>query len=187
MINQILKSTNFYSYFKGSAEDLTKRWSEPHRYFHTLKHLQKIINQIDNDREKLSKLEYDILRIATIYHDIVYLPREDSENIRESIEKFEKDFPGLPFIIKDKIKDIIDSTNYHNFEHEDKLIRIFNSYDMAGILKGDLRTLIEDGDNVAKEYHLDPEAYKKNRIKFLENYKKYNPNIQKYIDYLRDL
>jgi hypothetical protein len=125
------------------------------------------------------------LIISAIYHDIVNLPREDSLNIKESIEKFERDFPELPFLYKDKIKDIIDSTNHHNFEHEDKLTRMFNSYDMSGILKGTLEELIEDGDNVSKEYHLDTEVFKTKRIEFLEDYKKYNPNIQKVIDYLK--
>lgn len=187
MIKKVLKSTNFYRYFEGSIEDLIKRWSETHRYFHTLVHLERILKQIDNDRYKLSKQEYDILRISAIYHDIVYLPREDKYNISESIEKFDQDFPNLPFIIKDKIKDIIHSTNYHNFEHEDKLIGMFNSYDMNGILKGDLETLIEDGDNVAREYNLDKDVYKEKRIEFLEKYKQYNPNIQKCIDYLMNL
>jgi predicted metal-dependent HD superfamily phosphohydrolase len=187
MIKQVLESTNFYGYFKGSIEDLTKRWNESHRHFHTLIHLKKILDQIDSDRDKLTHLEYDILRIAAIYHDIIYLPREDKYNVSESIEKFETDFPRLPFIYKDKIKSIIDSTNYHPFEDEDKLIRMFNSYDMAGILKGNLKTLIEDGDNVSKEYHLEPEVYKKARIEFLEKYKEYNPNIQKCIDYLKSL
>lgn len=192
-IQEVLESTNFYRFFKGSIEDLNKRWTESHRYYHTLKHLYKIIDQIDRDRNTLlpsgllSKLESDILKITAIYHDVVYLPREDKYNISESIEKFEQDFPELPFLYKDKIKDIIDSTNYHNFEDSDKLIRMFNSYDMVGILKGTLEELIEDGDNVSKEYHLDPEVYKEKRIEFLEDYKKYNPNIQKCIDYLKGL
>ena len=190
-IQEILESTNFYRSFKGSIEDLNKRWTESHRYYHTLKHLYKIIDQIDRDRNTLlpsgllSKLESDILKISAIYHDVVYLPREDKYNISESIEKFEEDFPELPFLYKDKIKDIIDSTNYHNFEDNDKLIRMFNSYDMDGILNGSLETLIEDGDNVSKEYHLDPEIYKMKRIEFLKDYIKYNPNIQKCIDYLK--
>jgi predicted metal-dependent HD superfamily phosphohydrolase len=151
-----------------------------------MKHLKKIVEQMNRDRDKLTKLEYDILIISAIYHDIVYLPREDKFNISESIEKFEQDFSELPFLYKDKIKDIIDSTNYHNFEHEDKLIRMFNYYDMNGILNGTFEELIEDGNNVAKEYHLEPEVFKKNRIQFLEKYKKYNPNIQKVIDYLKE-
>lgn len=64
---------------------------------------------------------------------------------------------------------------------------MFNSYDMNGILKGDLETLIEDGDNVAREYNLDKDVYKEKRIEFLEKYKQYNPNIQKCIDYLMNL
>jgi len=185
MIKKILKSTSFYDNFTGFANDLTKRWAETHRHFHTLTHLNKILEQIENDKDKFSKEEYDILKIVAIYHDIVYLPREDKYNIKESIDKFESDFYDLPENVSLTIKKIIHSTNYHNFEHEDKLIRMFNSYDMNGILNGDLKTLIEDGDNVAKEFNLDIDFYKENRIQFLEKYKKYNPNIQKCIDYLR--
>lgn len=184
-IQEILESTNFYQFFEGSIENLVKRWTEPHRHYHTLKHLYKIIDQIEID--KLSKLEYDILRIAAIYHDIVYLPREDRLNIKDSIKKFEEDFPNLIFLYKEIIVNIIYSTNFHNFEDDDKLIRMFNSYDMSGILKGSLEELIEDGDNVAKEYNMNINLYNSNRIKFLEKYKKYNPNIQKCIDYLKNL
>ena len=184
MIKQVLKSISFKNSFNGSIKDLTDRWSEPHRYFHTLTHLERILKLIENDRDKLSKIEYDILRVAAIYHDIVYLPREDKYNISESIEKFEEDFYELDSVYKDKISDIIDSTNFHNFNHKDKLIRLFNLYDMNGILNGDLKTLIEDGDNVAKEFNLDIDFYKQKRIEFLERYKEYNPNIQLCIDFL---
>ena len=73
MIKEILESTNFYRFFKGSIEDLETRWSEPHRHYHTLKHLKKLIDQIDKDRNiflpsgLLSKLESDILKIAAVY------------------------------------------------------------------------------------------------------------------------
>ena len=185
MIKQVLESISFKNYFNGCADDLTKCWSESHRHFHTLTHLERILKLIENDRDKLSDIEYDILRVAAIYHDIVWLPREDKYNVSESIEKFEEDFYDLDFVYKDKICDIIDSTELHNFSHEDKLIRLFNSYDMDGILNGDLQTLIEDGDNVAKEFNLDIDFFKEKRIEFLEKYKKYNTNIQLCIDYLR--
>ncbi len=184
MIKQVLESISFKEYFNGCVDDLIKCWSEPHRHFHTLTHLERILKLIENDRDKLSDIEYDILRVSAIYHDIVYLPREDKYNITESIDKFEDDFYDLDFVYKDKIGDIIDSTNFHNFNHTDKLIRMFNSYDMNGIVNGDLQTLIEDGDNVAKEFNLDPDFYKEKRIEFLEKYKEYNPNIQLCIDYL---
>lgn len=188
MIKQILETSTFFKYFEGSIEDLEKRWSEPHRYYHTLDHLKKIVDQIDRDKNDLiSSLESDILKIAAIYHDIVYLPREDKYNIADSIEKFQQDFPLLPSGIKNIIRDIIDSTNYHDFNDSDKMLRMFNSYDMNGILNGTLEELIKDGDNVAKEYHLEKEVYKVKRIEFLENYKQYNPNIEKCIEYLRGL
>jgi len=185
MIKQVLESIIFKESFNGNTDELIKCWSEPHRYFHTLTHLERILNLIENDKNILTELEYDILRVTAIYHDIVYLPREDKFNISESIEKFQTDFYELDFVYKDKISDIIDSTNFHNFNHEDKLIRLFNSYDMNGILTGDLKTLIEDGDNVAKEFNLDIDTYREKRIQFLKKYKKYNPNIQLCIDYLK--
>ena len=187
MIKQALESTSFYNCFNGTIEDLCDRWSEPHRYFHNLNHLERILKLIENDKNISirSDIEYDILIITAIYHDIVYLPREDKYNISESIDKFEKDFLNLDLEYKEKIKNIIDSTNFHNFNHEDKLIRLFNSYDMDGFLNGDLKTLIDDGDNVAKEFNLDIDFYKQKRIEFLEQYKKYNNNIQLCIDYLK--
>jgi predicted metal-dependent HD superfamily phosphohydrolase len=178
MINKVLESISFKNSFNGNVNELIKCWTEPHRYFHTLTHLGRILKLIENDRDKLSDIEYDILRVAAIYHDIIWLPREDKYNVAESIEKFKDDFYDLDFVYKDKISDIIDSTNFHNFNHEDKLIRMFNSYDMNGVLNGDLQTLIEDGDNVAKEFNLDINIYKQKRIEFLKKYKKYNPNIQ---------
>lgn len=189
MIKHILESISFKSSFSGDVDELVKCWSEPHRYFHTLNHLERILKLIEQDRHIMirSDIEYDVLRVAAIYHDIVYLPREDKINIAESIEKFEKDFYDLDFVYKDKISDIIDSTNFHNFTtDDDKLISLFNSYDMNGILNGDLKTLIEDGDNVAKEFNLNIDYYKEKRIKFLEKYKRYNPNIQLCIDYLNN-
>lgn len=126
-----------------------------------------------------------MLKVAAIYHDIVYLPREDKINIQESIEKFKLDFPGMPLFHKFKIIDIIHSTNDHNFEHSDKLIGLFNSYDMNGILKGDFVMLVEDGDNVAKEFNLDPDDYKRRRIEFLEKYISYNSEIKECIEYLK--
>lgn len=187
MIRQILESTIFIKYFNGSFDDLEKRWNEPHRYFHTLTHLEKIINLIDRDKNKVMKWQYDMLRVAAIYHDIVYLPREDKYNVTESIDKFKEDFTKLPQFYSYPIIKIIESTNYHNFEDEDKIIRMFNSYDMNGILNGSLEELIEDGDNIAKEYHLDKEVFKEKRIEFLEKYKEYNSNVKKCIDYLKNL
>jgi predicted metal-dependent HD superfamily phosphohydrolase len=185
MIKEILESVSFYKYFKGSVNDLYNCWNEPHRHFHTLVHLKNILDQIENDRNILSKYDYDVLRISAIYHDIVWLPQKDSINIKKSVEKFSNDFPNLPSLYRNVICTIIGSTEKHNFEDTtSKLRRLFNIYDMNGILNGNLETLIIDGDNVAKEFNMDIKIFNKKRIEFLEKYKKYNSNIEKCIEFL---
>jgi len=188
-IDNILKDTKFWSYFKGDVNDIIKKWSEPHRYFHTIEnHLEKILDHIELDKDKYSKLEYDMMRITAIYHDVIYLQGEkDSINIKKSIEYFEKDFPEMIFIFKDKIKDIIDSTEGHNFECEDKLCRNFNYYDMFGILHNTGEELIESNDLVAKEQSsMDFDTFRNNNINFLRKYVKYNPEIEKFITYMQN-
>jgi len=189
MIKEILESVKFSKYFEGSVEDLLSAWTEPHRYFHTIEHLKRILILIESDMQggKLSTYDYDVLRIAAIYHDISWLPIDDSINVKKSIDKFYEDFPNLPSLWANAIVSIIGSTVEHNFEDKySKLKKIFNSYDMNGIIAGDLQTLIDDGNNVAKEFNLDIKFFNEKRIEFLEKYKSYNPNIQLCIDYLKN-
>jgi len=179
----LLKNTMFWKYFRGDINDIYRNWTLKNRYYHNMKHLENLKRMLDNDKKLFTQEEYDMMILSIIYHDVIYVGnRDDNLNIDESIEYFKRDFPTLPNEYKNKIIEIIDSTRRHNFEEGDKLCVKLNYYDMSGILEGDVKTIIEDGNNVRKEHDkITDEFFKEKRIEFLRNYIKYNPNIEKAI------
>ena len=57
---------------ESNAKDLMARWREPHRGFHTYKHLRSVL-------EAFSESEHAFI-LASFYHDAVYVPgRRDNE------------------------------------------------------------------------------------------------------------
>jgi predicted metal-dependent HD superfamily phosphohydrolase len=48
--------------------DLIRRWSEPHRHYHTLEHLATVLSIVDDDGP---------VPLAAWFHDAVYDPRRD--------------------------------------------------------------------------------------------------------------
>ena len=61
-------------------EEVRKRYSEPHRHFHTVEHLNDVLKQIIVNRQYLPLEDFVSLIIAGVFHDIVYEPtRQDNE------------------------------------------------------------------------------------------------------------
>lgn len=59
-------------------EDVLRRWSEPHRSYHTLRHLDECLEQLELLRR--SAQQPDAIELALWFHDIVYEPlRNDNE------------------------------------------------------------------------------------------------------------
>lgn len=59
----------------GLAKDLLERWSEPHRRYHTVEHLDAVLDRLDQLRGATAAVT-----LAAWYHDAVYDPeRDDNE------------------------------------------------------------------------------------------------------------
>lgn len=59
-------------------QGLAKRYSEPERVYHTLTHLQQLFRQFEQIKYKLQ--QPSIIALALLYHDVVYDPtRNDNE------------------------------------------------------------------------------------------------------------
>jgi predicted metal-dependent HD superfamily phosphohydrolase len=58
---------------EGVAAELLARWSEPHRHYHTLDHLQFMLTIIDE--RAAAATDPDLVRLAAWGHDAVYDPR----------------------------------------------------------------------------------------------------------------
>ena len=134
---------------KEQVKDVLKRYSEPHRHFHTIEHVEDILNKVDgyDSSDIEDKL---ILTYSAIFHDIVYDPiRNDNEEM--SVEVM-KSFLGHSFDSEfiDKISNVILDTKKPKTGNY--LSSIFNSFDRDVLMNGDASQLIEYGNKIWFEY-----------------------------------
>jgi pantetheine-phosphate adenylyltransferase len=141
------------------SQNIIERWQEPHRVYHTLKHLSYIIKSIDNylNEFKLSKEEEAILILAAFYHDSVYEPnsnnnemysvllfQEHTKNIHEqSSQKLTK-------IITD-VKQIIHETSL-NDKPTTKLSKLFRKFDEGFIYEASFEELLNYENQIFEEF-----------------------------------
>jgi predicted metal-dependent HD superfamily phosphohydrolase len=178
-----------------TVEEVIKRYSENHRFWHTLEHLEdvmlKIYYLLGNT---ITWNEYKILLVVAIFHDIVYDPKR-KDNEEKSVEYMRSCIYGLSsmnvlrvsFPTIKEISDIILATKHH--KSKERLSVIFNSIDTS-VIDEPFQVLIEWEDGIYNEFKwVGKEEYKKGRLDFLENYAlknhPYNKNnLMKLIDYV---
>jgi predicted metal-dependent HD superfamily phosphohydrolase len=144
---------------------LLSMWNESHRHYHTLNHLNDVIDQINEDKSKYSEKEYEKLMLAALFHDCVY-DSMSSTNEEDSANFFieccqDKSNPDVL-----EVKQIILDTKTH--ESTTNLSESFNHYDMS-IVERDFDQLLEWENGIAEEYKAYGEQYKEGRLKFLES------------------
>ena len=156
---------------------VAKCWQETHRFYHTEKHLQTLLSDIESleKQETLSENEANILKIVAYFHDIVYDPKS-SDNEEKSAVFFRKYAPNHPNT--ELIAQIILDTKYHI--SNDKLSQIFCDLDMKIVKNSSISELLEWEKAIFKEYQFyDYAMYKMGRIALLENFRdKYAENAQ---------
>lgn len=178
-INEILKkwgiNTTWY--------EISRRWSETHRYYHTLEHLLDILDQINVKYPTPSK-EREKLILTAIFHDIVYNPaRSDNE------KKSANYFMSLVKEVNDDVEDVHDMImDTQNHKPSTQLSKVFCDMDMD-IVKRDFPTLLTWEEEIREEYSIYPDPlYKEHRLKFLhsllKDYKSNNHNLYDLIDYV---
>ena len=87
------------------GEQLVRRWAEPQRRYHTLRHLDAVLRAVDaladadtgSDKARLDGARVDEVRLAAWFHDAVYAP-DRSENEERSARLAERVLAelGLP-------------------------------------------------------------------------------------------
>ena len=162
---------------------LLSMWNEKHRFFHTLDHLNDIIDQINKDKSKYKNIEYEILIISALFHDCIYDPMKN-DNEEKSADFFEKCCSEKNENTKE-IKNIILNTKYH--KSDSFLSDCFNKYDM-NIVERDFNELLKWEEGIHNEYKSYNE-YKEKRLLFLESlidkYPNNMDNILKLIDFIK--
>lgn len=174
---------------KADINMLLDMWSESHRHFHNIKHLNDLVSQINEsyESEKINEKQMELLSLVALFHDIIYEPsrfdnEERSADFFQSLceNKADKDILAIKIAILD------------TKEHESvyPLCEIFNSFDM-NICERSFEELIQWEKEIGSEYIpcFGEFTYKDGRIQFLESlldkYPNNSENLLKLIDWVK--
>jgi pantetheine-phosphate adenylyltransferase len=147
-------------YQLGVPEEALKRYEEPHRFYHTLSHIEDILQQLA-DRDLINN---EALLLATVYHDVIYDPKS-STNEEDSARYFNESYNGSE-PLKQEVTTIILDTKTH--QPTTALSAIFCEIDLS-ILNQPLSKLMVYEHQIFKEFQfVDYSIYKAKRIEVLK-------------------
>jgi len=161
--------------------DLINAYEEPHRFYHTIEHIQDVLKQLHDD----DLLKHDELFLASIFHDIVYNPQSNT-NEEDSAEFFIQSAISSSLTVnqKEHIKQLILDTKHHN--PSVKFSEEFIKADLA-ILNSSFEKLIKYEKQIFKEFQfVDYKTYKTKRIEVLKHFNS-NGNLNHLIDYVNSV
>ena len=160
-------------------------WNESHRHYHSLNHLDDMVDQINKNSMKFSEKEYEKLILATLFHDIVYDPMK-WDNEEKSAEFFMNccEDKSNPDIVE--INQIILDTKKHT--PTTPLSEKFCNFDMS-IVDGNFEELLKWENGIHEEFKAYGEMYAPARLHFLESIIDKHPqnmeNLSKLIEYVK--
>lgn len=151
--------------------ELEKKYSEKHRYYHTLNHIESLINLIEDYKEKISDIHY--IFFSVWYHDAIYntLKKNNEEKSSALAAKRLKDL-NVDNLTVNKIKMLIISTKNHltNPEIDNFDAKLFLDCDLS-ILGANIERYKQYMNEIRLEYSIYPDLlYNKGRIKVLEHF-----------------
>jgi|SRR5687768_6770863 len=147
--------------------DIVDHYSEPSRHYHTLKHLEALVNELTEVRENIS--DWNLVVFAIAYHDIIYNPLKNN-NEEKSAEYSAKVLSGfLTVPSMEKCRQMIIATKNHELNN-DADINYFTDADLSilGTASNEYQIYSEQ---IRKEYRYYPAIiYKPGRQKVLKHF-----------------
>ena len=116
-------------------QNIVTHYQQPHRHYHTLHHIQALLEQFDGIKDQLKQPESVLL--AIFYHDVIYQTQDKPAmcNERQSAAYFIAELGGfLPIDLQNRVVELIIATEKHELADT-------NDSDMAYFLDMDLRIL----------------------------------------------
>jgi predicted metal-dependent HD superfamily phosphohydrolase len=157
---------------------LSTRYSEPKRYYHTLNHiseLNKWVEKYDSEIENAAAVRY-----AVWFHDVVYdATKNDNEEQSEELWRQFSQESGLNQELSDKVSMYIIATKTHKppIWVEDDDLALFLDFDTA-ILAADEDAYNQYAAQIRAEYiHVPLELYKKGRAAVLQHFLDNDPFV----------
>lgn len=116
-------------------QNIVTHYQQPHRHYHTLHHIEALLEQFDGIKDQLKQPESVLL--AIFYHDVIYQTqgKPAMSNERQSAAYFIAELGGfLPIDLQNRVVELIIATEKHELADT-------NNSDMAYFLDMDLRIL----------------------------------------------
>ncbi len=146
--------------------DVLAAYSEPHRYYHNVSHIEHMLRVFRRFDSRLTQDESDLLYDAILYHDFVYQVGA-SDNEEKSYEAFLLAKPNYSDQDKEIVKGLIMATK-SPFDPKTELEKLMLFIDWSHFVE-DPRKLHEVNVNIFKEFQKYPFAdYVKGRDTFLK-------------------
>ncbi|RPA73432.1 hypothetical protein BJ508DRAFT_216143 [Ascobolus immersus RN42] len=167
---------------------LTTLYAEPHRYYHTSRHIATMLKLFHETKQFLRNLK--AVELAILFHDAIYDPKsttscENEENSIALFHEFVKDMKGTNFAVSTQDSDTHQYSTHPipGIQHLPKHvldaptpdpsmsdIAFFLDYDLA-ILAAERSEYQEYMRAIRKEYeHYSEDAYREGRKKVLETF-----------------
>ncbi len=172
----------FEEYGIQDLHKIAQAWQETHRYYHSETHLAFLLGEIEKlfQAQKLNQEHYAVMVVAAFFHDIVYDPtRQDNE--LQSAQVFEQ--MSSEHLNRALIKEIILDTQHH--QGKGVLSKQFSELDMRVVTHSSFEELLVWEKQIFKEYqYLDYSLYREGRIKLLEKFIKEYPQNATHLKFL---
>lgn len=120
----------------GSA--LVERWTEPHRHFHDVRHLGRVLAHVDELAEETH--DADLVRLAAFYHGAVLDTSEaaayagragEDATAGAELAREELTYLGAPQAAVDRVVELVTSVGRHTAEADDVDAAVLCDADLA--------------------------------------------------------
>ena len=145
----------------GLARDLLRRWSEPHREYHTTAHLTAVLDAVDLLEHHAG--DPDAVRLAAWFHDAVYAGRP-GEDETASARLAAETLPGAG-VSDDRVREVVrlvELTTTHDPDPGDANGAVLCDADLA-ILGGEPEEYAGYAAAVRAEYPVTDKDYRRGR------------------------
>lgn len=145
--------------------EIFTKYSEPKRYYHTITHLEKLIDNLKEVKTDIK--DWETILLAAFYHDVIY-KASSSTNEEDSAKLAKQRLTeiGFPAVRITKCIEMIMATKNHKAS-DDKDTNYFMDVDLA-ILGYNPEEYYEYTENIRKEYTIYPDfMYNSGRKKIM--------------------
>lgn len=161
--------TNDSLLVKEGFNSILTHYSESHRYYHNLDHVQTLLVFIEEYNHLVQDLEN--LQLAVFFHDIIYdVQRGDNEERSALVATQFLEQTSYPPEKIARVSEYIRATKSHQNPNNDSDLDCFLDFDLF-ILSGPERMYQAYAKNIRKEYGIYPDAvYVPGRKKILQHF-----------------